>query len=100
MCECVRACVRASAGLGAVLTISWLGQMDDHCTNNIKWDQLTADERTLPYYKDHEWCDDVSGLTAVTFLSLIVTLSGAVAGVLAACFSNELYLNEELDDSG
>jgi|EP01043_Picozoa_sp_COSAG02_P027679 hypothetical protein len=88
-------------GMAALLTIMLIGQMDDHCTNNIKWDQLTADERELPYYKGHGWCDDLSGMTGFNVVSLLVTLFATAAGVMAACFSSDLYLDEELDeDSG
>ena len=75
--------------------------MDDHCTNNIKWDQLTADERELPYYKGHDWCESIGGWKAITAVSLLVTLFGAVAGFMASCLSMNLYVDEEMEeDSG
>lgn len=84
-------------GLGALLTLTWLSNMGTHCSDNVQWDDLTADERTLPYFEDHGWCDEVGGLTGITAVSLIVTVFAAVAGFMASCLSMDLYTDEELD---
>lgn len=40
-------CGRSCAGVGGVLTLSWMLLMSDHCADNLAWAQLSADERHM-----------------------------------------------------